>query len=283
MDIGIIGAGKVGCSIGKYLKEQGCPVAGYVSKTGESVDSAATFTGTKAFGSLEELAAASEVLLITTPDDIIPSVWNCLAKQSIQGKIICHFSGSLSSVVFSDMDKTGASGCSIHPMYAFSNKFTSYEKLNQVFFTMEGDEKAIAVMKPLLESLGNPVCVIAPENKVRYHAAAAMVSNMVTGLYQMGLDMLVDCGFETEQARALVEPLVRGNIEAVLTSSSEQALTGPIERNDVETIRKHLQVLKSGEKQVYINLGQRLVELAGRKNPDRDYAAILKCFQEVSQ
>lgn len=282
MDIGIIGAGKVGCSVGKYMKERGCPVAGYVSKTKKSVDSAATFTGTKAFGSLEELVAASGIIFITTPDDVISSVWKRLAGQSIQGKIICHFSGSLSSVVFSDMDRTGASGCSIHPMYAFNDKFTAYQKLNQVYFTIEGQEPAVAAMRALWEGLGNPVCVIAPDRKARYHAAAAMVSNMMTGLYQMGVDMLADCGFEREVARRLVEPLVRGNMEAVAASSPEQSLTGPIERNDVETVRRHLTVLREDERQVYVSLGRKLVEIAGRKNPDRDYTELLKCFQEVS-
>ena len=55
MKIGIIGAGKVGCSIGKYLKEHDFSVAGYCSKSKKSVEEAATFTNTKAYDSLAEL------------------------------------------------------------------------------------------------------------------------------------------------------------------------------------------------------------------------------------
>ena len=40
MKIGIIGAGKVGCSIGKYLKEHCFSVAGYCSKSKKSVEEA---------------------------------------------------------------------------------------------------------------------------------------------------------------------------------------------------------------------------------------------------
>ena len=57
MKIGIIGAGKVGCSIGKYLTEHGFSVAGYCSKSKKSVEEAATFTNTKAYDSLAELVA----------------------------------------------------------------------------------------------------------------------------------------------------------------------------------------------------------------------------------
>lgn len=280
MEIGIVGAGKVGCSIGKYLKEHGVSVAGYSSRTKESVESAATFTDTTAYHSLRELLAASDILFITTSDDAISQVWEAVAGESVQGKIFCHFSGSLSSAVFSNGKERGVSVCSIHPMYAFSSKFTSYEKLNQVIFTMEGDQEALAVVKPLFEGLGNHVCVIDQEKKGRYHAAASMVSNMMIGLYQMGADMLKDCGFSTEEARELIAPLVQGNIQTLLSSTPEQALTGPIERGDAATVTGHLALLSEEEKAVYVSLGQVLTGIASRKNPERDYFAIRRLFEK---
>lgn len=283
MRIGIVGAGKVGCSIGKYLREHDIPVAGYCSKRKESVDFAATFTNTKAFTSLRELLAQSEIVFITTPDDVVEEVWESMQQESIQNKIICHFSGSLSSAVFSNRKEKGVSACSIHPMFAFSNKFTSYEQLNQVIFTMEGDGKALNVVRAVFQKAGNKVCVIDPESKARYHAAASMISNMMIGLYQMGRNMLTDCGFSPEDARELMEPLVRGNVEALLATSPEQALTGPIERGDEATIAKHLSVLTLEEKEVYVNLGQVLTDIASRKNPDRDYHAMKKRFEEKAQ
>ena len=52
MKIGIIGAGKVGCSMGKYFVENGIPVAGFYSRHQESAEQAATFTKTEKFDSL---------------------------------------------------------------------------------------------------------------------------------------------------------------------------------------------------------------------------------------
>ncbi len=280
MEIGIVGAGKAGCSIGKYLGEHGVPVAGYFSRSKESVESAATFTGTKAFHSLGELVAAVGIIFIATPDDVIRDVWREIKNYSIQGKIIGHFSGSLSSAVFSEREQAGAAGCSIHPMYAFSSKFTSYEKLDQVPFTAEGDKKAVFAVESIFRQAGNPVTVIQPENKVRYHAAASMVSNMMVGLYQMAVDMLVSCGFDEVAAREIVEPLVRGNMENVLQKSPVEALTGPIERNDICTVKRHLHVLGKEEKTVYVTLGRILAGLAGQKNPGQDYTALLDILRE---
>lgn len=280
MVIGIIGAGKVGCSLGKYLREHGVPVAGYNSRTKESVESAATFTDTTAYYSLWELLAASDILFMTTPDDTISQVWESVAGESIKGKIFCHFSGSLSSAVFSNGKERGVSVCSLHPMYAFSSKFTSYKKLNQAIFTMEGDEEALAVMRPLFEGMGNQVCVIDREKKGRYHAAASMVSNMMIGLYQMGVGMLEDCGFSAGDARELIAPLVQENIQTLLSSTPEQALTGPVERGDEATVAGHLAHLTRQEKAVYVNLGQVLTEIASRKNPERNYTAMRELFQK---
>lgn len=276
MKTGIVGAGKVGYSIGKYLKEHDIAITGYYSKSRESAESAATFTSTAAFPSLRELAKASDMIFIATPDDVIRSVWEDIMENPVQGKIVCHFSGSLSSVVFSGREQAGVSGCSAHPMYAFSSKYTSYEQLDQVPFTMEGDKKALDAVKSVLEQAGIRSCVIDSAKKERYHAAASMVSNMMIGLYQMGIDMLQDCGFEKDAAQMLVNPLVQGNIHTLLTTSPERALTGPIERCDMDTVKKHLAVLKEEEQAVYKNLAQKLVEIAMRKNPGRDYEDLMK-------
>ena len=262
MKIGIIGAGKVGCSLGRYFVEQGLGVSGYSSKTKESVETAATFTNTRAYDSLYQLVSENNLIFITTPDDCISEVWAQIVQYDYneKNKIICHFSGSLSSDVFLNREKRGFYACSFHPMYAFSDKFTSYKQLNQVMFTAEGDKEALAELCPLLERLGNPVFVIKGKKKERYHAAASLISNMMIGLYQMGIDMLVDCGFSETEARSLVKPLVEGNIQHLLGTSPEQALTGPIERGDVETIKKHLAQLTDREHQVYIGLGRTLTE-----------------------
>lgn len=213
---------------------------------------------------------------ITTPDDAIAPVWKLMQNYDISNKIICHFSGSLSSVVFSGRKEKGASACSVHPMYAFSDKFSSYEKLNTVLFTIEGDEYAGQLMKELFESMGNTVYVIDSAMKGRYHMAAVMASNLMIGLYQMSVDILIDVGFDAEGAGKLLEPLVRNNMEKVLAGTPEDALTGPLERGDVKTLKKHMENQTEDEAAVYVALSKKILEIAQRKNPKRNYETIEK-------
>lgn len=281
MRIGIIGAGKVGTTLGKYLSIHGKNVTGFYSRTHESADEAATFAETETYSSLCKLVEESDVIFITTPDGVIPQVWGKLLHQDISNRIICHFSGSLSSHVFSGREEAGASGISMHPMYAFSDKFHSYEQFHTAYLTLEGDPEAVAVMKPMWEAIGHHVLTLKAEDKIKYHAAAAMASNEMLGLMQASLDILSECGFSEKDSMALLTPLVQGNIASMLEKGCVNALTGPVERGDTQTVRKHLQALEGSKAgKIYQSLGSTMVELAKRRNPDRDYTPVRTLFEK---
>lgn len=280
MRIGIIGAGKVGTTLGKYLSIHGKNVTGFYSRTHESADEAATFAETETYSSLCKLVEKNDVIFITTPDGVIHQVWGDLLHQDISNRIICHFSGSLSSHVFSGREEAGASGISMHPMYAFSDKFHSYEQFHTAYLTLEGDPEAVAVMKPMWEAIGHHVLTLKAEDKIKYHAAAAMASNEMLGLMQASLDILSECGFSEKDSMALLTPLVQGNIASMLEKGCVNALTGPVERGDAQTVRKHLQALEGSKAgKIYQSLGSTMVELAKRRNPDRDYTPVRTLFE----
>ena len=286
MQIGIIGAGKVGCSVGKYLQENdalrkaGYHITGYAGRREESVEEAATFTGTTPFYLLSELVKKNDIVCIATPDSQIKTVWEELCKFSLEGKIVCHFSGSLSSDLFTGREKKGVSACSVHPMYAFSNRFTSYEQLNTVKLTIEGDPEAVAVFREIWNLCGNETGAVSTEKRMQYHAAAAIASNLMIGLYAKSVRLLEDCGFAGEEAENLLRPLVENNIRRMLESSPEEALSGPVERNDVETVQKHLQTLQGSDRTVYLALSEEVLSVAKKKNPQRDYKELERLLRE---
>ena len=275
MNIGIIGAGKVGVSVGRYLKDNNIQISGFYDIDSDNAAFAAQFTQTDCFSDLEELVKVSDTLFITTPDYVIGSVWDCIIKNknmSVKNKIVCHFSGALSSDVFTDSQSTGAFVCSIHPMLAFSDKLTSYRIPANTFFAVEGDETAVSAVKSLFESLGNTVCRIDKSKKSLYHTAASVLSNELVALIDMGYSLLEQCGFSREEAVKATQNLVSGNVKSVLENGCVNALTGPVERNDLQTVKKHVESLNGEDRQIYIMLAKRLVKLAKVKNGDRDYA-----------
>lgn len=275
MKIGFIGAGKAGCSLGKYFsvkaKQAGIRVTGYYSLIEEEARWAAAFTESDCFHTAEEVIAASDTIILSTPDGAVKSVWESLEKDNIKGRIICHLSGSLSSDVFSGVEHYGAYPISIHPMFAFSDKESVYQQLHQVSFTLEGEKHAVSVWKAVFSSLGNPAIEISKEAKPKYHAAASLLSNHVIAVLEAGYELLCECGFSKEEARTFSSVLVRDNVEHVINEGSIKALTGPVERADEQTVKKHLSVLDDPQKTIYQACGAELLHLAKEKNPDRDY------------
>ena len=166
MKVGFIGAGKVGFSLGKYLADNNQKVIGYYSEFKEDAKEASKFTNSACYTDVELLVKDSEIVFITVPDGVIEKVWSSIKHFSLSGKIICHTSGALSSEVFSDISKRGGFGFSIHPLFAVSDKYSSYKELSKSYFTVEGSEEKINFVKQWLESFGNNVCAISKENKV---------------------------------------------------------------------------------------------------------------------
>lgn len=273
MKIGLIGAGKVGFSLGKFFVRGGVPVTGYYSRHRESAQEAAAFTGTQAYDELQTLVQDSDALFLTVPDGSISSVFETLKGFDLSGKQICHCSGALSArEAFPGIKDTGACGYSIHPLFPISSKELSYRELPGAFFCLEGDGPHLPQWKALLESLGPSVQIIDGDSKVRYHAACAISSNLMCALVQESLDLLETCGFTRELGLKALTPLIRSNLEHILQDGPSAALTGPVERGDTATVAKHLNCFPSEEeRELYRAATEKLVGMAQQRHPDRDY------------
>ena len=91
--------------------------------------------------------------------------------------------------------------------------------------------------------------------------------------------LLAECGFSDEDSLALLRPLIQNNVAQMLHSGTVDALTGPVERGDTETVQKHLDTLRGGSAEaVYRDLGNVLVDLAKRRHPEWDDTAMRECF-----
>lgn len=267
MRIGFIGAGKVGTTLARYLAPHHT-IVGFASKSFDSAQDAASFTGSKAFEGFKDLIACCETVFITVPDGQIESVWNDILASDIdlKNKNIAHCSGALSSTVFSGRRERGAFGYSIHPLFAIPSKTETYRELHKAFFAIEGDPEHLDEMVRLIEDEGNIAQVIDSAEKVRYHAAAVLASNQVIALYQRACDELVRCGFSPENAEQALAPLFLGNAEHVAQDGVIASLTGPAERGDTTTIQKHLDCLDGSTHEVYALLNETLLEIAERKH-----------------
>ena len=270
--LAVVGAGKVGCSLGRYLGESAAvDVVGFCSRDEAHAREAVEFAGGAVFASPVEAARAANLLLVTTPDTTIADVWDELARAaragevSLRDKLVVHCSGALSSSVFAGARELGAHVCSAHPLYAVSSRFDCWRELGRASFTLEGEDWAVDLIAGLLRARGNQVSRIAAGAKTRYHAAAVMASNLVVGLFDMAAGELVRCGFDRAEAEAALAPLFLGNAEHIAKDGVEASLTGPAVRGDHTTIDAHLACLEGRDRRAYQLLTEQLVDIVRRR------------------
>lgn len=301
--VGFVGAGKIGFALGLHLFRSGARISGYASRSHTAAQWAAQCTNSVSFSSLQALLDSTDLIFITVPDGAIAQVAGELAAaanaqgaQGLAGKIVCHASGSATSDELAACRDAKAACASVHPLCAVpdvphtagnSNEDEDHaegataqnanatlasipNRLTSTFFTLEGDAAAVAAASALLDAAGNSHCTIAATDKVRYHAAAVFMSNLVCGLASEGLGLLEGCGFTETQALEAVGPLFTGNCEAIAERGPQRALSGPIERNDVETVRRHLAALDGQARVVYAATSLSVCDLAERRHPERN-------------
>lgn len=271
MKVGFIGAGKVGNTLGKYFEQNNIELTGYYDTDINVALEAADFTRSGMYTSLSELVKSSDMIFITTTDSTIENVWGDVKELSIENKIFCHCSGALSSDIFKGIEEKGAFGYSIHPLFSCSSKTSSYKNLYDALITIEGSKERLLEVEELFKGIGNKTKIIDSSQKIKYHAAAVFASNQTIALAGQATDILEQCGFTRYEAIKSILFLMGHAIENIEIQGLAEALTGPVERNDIVTVQKHLQVLSEEEKRIYILLSRKLVEIAKVKNPEKNY------------
>jgi len=264
--VSIIGAGRLGTTLALALAEQGYSTRSLVARRLQSARKAAAILdgNAEAFAANQiHLLPKADLFLISVPDDQIASVALKLSRAKLEGKFTAlHTSGALSSEVLSPLRAKGASTGSVHPLISVSDPQVS---IKGAFWSVEGDPSAVRVAKKLVRDLGGESFSIKSADKPLYHAAAVMTSGHVTALFDVALEMLVDCGLTRETARRILQPLLASTVHNLETRDPAQALTGTFSRGDVETVKRHLAALKQHKLadalELYCRLGKRSLKV----------------------
>lgn len=267
--ISIIGAGRLGTSLGRALVQQGYSVEALSCRSLESCQESRRLIGQgEVFRDNFQAASRGHLVFLTLPDDIIPQVAAELASASKDWSqyIIFHCSGLLSSQVLKPFRIKGAQTASLHPMQTFASKKCKPQVFQEIYFGLEGTPPALAVAQKISQMLGGKHLILKPEDKPLYHAACSVASNFLVVLFDAAVRLLHRLTNTEDEAAAMLFPLVQGTLQNVKELDTPRALTGPISRGDKDTLKKHLEALREypDQKEVYIHLAAAALKMATR-------------------
>lgn len=268
--VSIIGAGRVGSTLAYLLKQGGYSIGGMSCRREESARRAVEFvSGGVPCRDNGEAVGDSDIILITTPDQAIATVARQLrgARIDWKGRIAYHCSGCLSSDILSPLAEVGSAIGSLHPLHTFAQPAQTVSRWKGCYFFIEGDARARQVALEMSAALGGKGVVISPQQKPLYHASATMASNYLVSLIWLSLLLWERIGIPFSEGVSALMPLIKGTFEDIAKLGVASALTGPVVRGDLTTIKAHLQALREADKmawQVYCKIGAVTAELASR-------------------
>jgi len=184
----------------------------------------------------------ADVVWFAVPDrEIVRAARQLAARAEWKGKVALHSSGALTSDELDSLRKRGAAVASVHPLMTFTGR--SVPSLRDVPFALEGDAAAVRLARNVVRRLGGRPFTIGKDSKVAYHAWGAFASPLLIALLAAAEEVAKLAGVSSTEARKKMLPIVRQTIANYAALGPKKALTGPLVRGDVETVRKHLRVL----------------------------------------
>jgi predicted short-subunit dehydrogenase-like oxidoreductase (DUF2520 family) len=240
----IVGCGKVGTALAVFLTRAGYPSAGFTSKSLSSARRVADIVHSDHFSDvLWDTTRHADVVFITTPDRAIENTCDTISQNTgfADNAVVLHCSGSLASSVLSSAKTCGAWIGSMHPLQSFASADHKTNPFQGISVSIEGESPAVNIAKTIIADLGGAVVTLLTEAKTLYHASAVVASNYLVTLLDLATRLIEDAGIDRQDAFNLLKPLIHGTLSNIEKVGVQKALTGPIARGDIKTVKKHIE------------------------------------------
>ena len=133
--------------------------------------------------------------------------------------------------------------------------------------------RAVDSAERLATDLGMRPFRLTAKAKAVYHAGAVFASNYFVVVEAVAQRLMRHAGLSDAEAWEALRPLVLGTVENLTAQGPPAALTGPVARGDVESIRRHLESLTADDAILYRALGRAALELAQKRGMNETVAA----------
>jgi predicted short-subunit dehydrogenase-like oxidoreductase (DUF2520 family) len=252
----VIGAGKAGRALTHAMRVGGVDVVGlHGRQPGHGITS----------GAWPATLALASAVLVTVRDAELDGLLRDLESAPLaSGSVVLHASGTAEPPALDLLRGKGHPGGTFHPLLPLTDPTRAAEQLHRAWIGIDGDQGARSVARELAAALGARVLEIPAGAKASYHAAAVIASNFPIVLLALAAQILTSAGVSEEAARGALATLMTAAAENASALAPSAALTGPVARGDVETVRAHLAALAHTPEalEVYRVLSREAIPLA---------------------
>jgi predicted short-subunit dehydrogenase-like oxidoreductase (DUF2520 family) len=258
-----VGAGRVGATLAVAMTRAGWPVVGIASRDASRAARFLELVPRAIRRAPQALLDEVDLLFLTVPDDALGDV--AAGLRLYGGQAIVHTSGALPATVLAPALAAGSMAGSFHPLVAFADVDRSLAALRGSTIAIEGDPALLGLLADLATDLGAQPVRLPPGAKAAYHAAAVLSAGGFIGLLDAIAEVGRGAGLDEAGSLAIYAPLIRQALANAESMGIAAALTGPLLRGDVGTVRDHLDAIRRlapGAMELYRAAARREVALA---------------------
>lgn len=242
----VIGLGRLGSAVLAGLQEARLTV----TAVGVHADDDVTPSGSLPRVRVRDAALEADAWWLAVPDDEIYGVAGRLAetlpatrRPGAPRPLAIHSSGLGSVRLLKPLHERGARVLSLHPLQTFAGEVTA-ELLRDVPCAVTAlDQDDLTLGEELAGRLGMRPFPLSDDHKTLYHLSAAVGCNLLVALESEAkrlMDQATGDKRGLEHLSVLLETTMRNLLRQGEPAS---ALTGPVARGDVGTVRAHLRLL----------------------------------------
>lgn len=241
--VGVVSAGRVGSVLGAALAGAGHVVVGVSAVSRSSLRRVADLLPEAPVLPPDDVVRRADLVLLAVPDDVLAGLVSGLAATGAfrAGQIVVHTSGAQGVDVLAPAVALGVLPLALHPAMTFTGRVEDVARLAAACVGVTvADETGWSVGEALVLEMGAEPVRVPSAARPLYHAALAHGANHLATLVRDAVDTLEHAG--VVPAERLLGPLLEAALDNTLRHG-DRALTGPVARGDLDTVRLHLRVL----------------------------------------
>ena len=229
--VAVFGAGRVGGSFAKSLRAAGHDLIAELHHDDDPSP-----------------IARADVIVIAVPDDALSAAVAVVERLGRPGSVVIHTCGRHGT---EPLEGCGPFVAAVHPARPIASP---EQPLDGVIFGVTAPDEMRTWCEAFVRDLGGEPIFVAAEDRVAYHAALCIASNFAVALAADSAELL--------GGHEVLIPALRANVENIARLGPDAALTGPVSRGDVGTVRAHLRALPPHLLESYVANARRVLARA---------------------
>lgn len=250
-NIVIIGTGNVATHIARALSNAGFTISQVYGRNVREAKRLSDEVNSIFTIDKDNIIPDADLYIMAITESAITSVLETIPQHN---NLIVHTAGSIHMDVLKAYSKNFGV---LYPLQTFSKK--DVISFIDIPFCIEANsQENLESLIKLAKSISEDVREVNSEERKLIHLAAVFACNFPNFLYAIAEDILNKEGIRFD----ILLPLIKKTTEKIYTLSPGNAQTGPAQRKDQETIRKHMALLENMPeyKEIYRLLSEAIIK-----------------------